>query len=279
MSLDRVRELYYTAAEARAVLGLNENTFQTWVKTGRINRTMLPGRGQGVYLKSEVDRKARQIEAALFFDETKDFEYRQATVSDMDAANHLAYLIFGKRAITPQAVELSRRLAKISPESTHLLYDRGTLAASINIVPLGREAILEFINGKQGWLFGPASIEKFQPDKPLECIIIDFLSTPTVPPEQRHTYGKILLMNFFSATWQRWGERGVEISKIYANGGTEIGKRLLESAGGNIINEAAHELHPRVKRTIYEVDVATSTKHFLQPYKRALATWKERQEQ
>src|SRR5580765_2768471 len=174
MSLDRMRELYYTAAEARAVLGLNENTFQNWVKSGRINRTMLPGRGQGVYLKAEVDRKARQIEAALFFDDAKDLEYKQATVSDMDAENHLAYLVLGKRAVTPQSVEHTRRLARISPESTYHLYDRGMLAASINFVPLRHEAIIEFINGKRGWLFGPEAIEKFEPGKPLECIIIDF---------------------------------------------------------------------------------------------------------
>ena len=64
MSLDRVSEAYYTAREARAVLGLNEHTFQTWVKTGRITRTKLPGMGQGVYLKREIDRKARLLESA-----------------------------------------------------------------------------------------------------------------------------------------------------------------------------------------------------------------------
>src|SRR5439155_1484161 len=123
MSLDRVKELYYTAKQARDILGLNENTFQTWVKTKRVNRTVLSGHGQGLYLRSEIDSKAAQIQAALFFDESQDLEYRQATISDMDAENQLSYLIFGKRAVTPQAVELTRRLARISPESTYHLYD------------------------------------------------------------------------------------------------------------------------------------------------------------
>jgi len=285
MSIDRVKELYYTARQARDVLGLNEHTFQTWVKTKKVNRTVLPGHGQGLYLRNEIDSKAAQIQAALFFDESQDLEYRQATISDMDAENQLSYLIFGKRAVTPQAVELTRRLARISPESTYHLYDHHLrdyphhdvteLAASINIVPLNGQAITEFIAGKRGWLFGEESIEKFEPGKPLECIIIDFISNPCVPPAQRNNYGKMLLMKFFGTTLQQWGERGIEISKIYANGGTEIGKKLLEKAGGKVINVASHELHPRVKRTIYEIDITSSTKHFIHPYKKALEKWKE----
>jgi hypothetical protein len=274
VSLDRARDMYYTAAEARAVLGLNENTFQTWVKTGRINRTMLPGRGQGVYRRAEIDRKARSIEAAMFFDETKDLSFRKATVSDMDAENHLAYLIFGKRAISPQSVEACRRLARISPESVYHLYDRDSLVASIDIVPLKHDAIIEFINGKRGWLLAePKRIEQFKAGKPLECVIIDFMTTPTVPPEQRSIYAEQLLFRILDVL-QEWGEKGVEITKIYTSGGTEAGHRLMRSAGAKIINESQHEIHKHVKRTIYELDIATSTKHFLQPYKRALAEWK-----
>src|SRR5437763_11170435 len=91
--LDRVSELYYTAREARAVLGLNEHTFQTWVKSGKIARTKLPGMGQGVYLKREIDKKARLIEAAMFLDTTKDLEYKPATALEVDAETHLAHLI------------------------------------------------------------------------------------------------------------------------------------------------------------------------------------------
>ena len=274
-----IHDSYYTAAEARRALGLNDNTFQTWIKTGRIKRTMLPGHGKGVYLKSEIDAKVAQIQAALFFDEAKSLDYRQASMADMDDEIQLAHLNFGKTAVTPKAVELTRRLARISPESTYHLYDRnlqscGGLAASINMVPLNHDAIIEFIAGKRGWLFGAESIEKFEPGKPLECIIIDFMSNPCVPPEQRTAYAKALLTKFISVTLQTWGESGVEIAKIYANGGTQDGMDLLKSAGGIVINVASHELYPRKKRTIYEVDITSSAKSFLKPYKRALERWK-----
>src|SRR5438445_3127841 len=269
-----INESYYTASEARKALGLNDNTFQTWVKKGRIARVMLPGHGKGVYLRSEIDRKVALMHAALFFDESRDLEYRQATISDMDAENHLSRLVFGQKVVTPQAVELTRRLARISPESTYHLYDRVELAASINFVPLNHDAISEFIAGKRGWLFGPESIEGFESGKPLECIIIDFMSRPDVPPTQRGVYGHILLRKFLSITMRQWGERGVEIAKIYANGGSPIGRKLLEKAGGKILNVASHELHPDIKRTIYEIDIASSDKIFLESYKQALAEWK-----
>jgi len=273
MNTEKLSDLYYTAAEARQILGLTEHSFQYWVKSGKINKSILPGKKQGAYLKREIDRKAQQIERALFFADTKDLEFKSATVNDMDAESHLASLIFGRRALEADAMETARRLARISPDSTYHLYDRDVLVASINLVPLRHEAILEFIQGKRGWLFGEESILPFTPGHPLECIIIDFMTTPAVPPEQRHEYALRLLF-YFLDKMEEWGKHGVEITKIYANGGTEIGKRLLESAGGKAINIARHERHPKVVRTIYEVDIETSTKKFIQPYKAAIAEWK-----
>ena len=87
----------------------------------------------------------------------------------------------------------------------------------------------------------------------------------------------ILLRNFFGTTWRQWGERGVEISKFYANGGTEAGKRLLTSAGGKTITQTEHELNPKIKRTIYEIDVTSSTKKVFNPHKQALAEWRRTQ--
>jgi hypothetical protein len=274
VSIEKISDLYYTAAEARKILGLTEHSFQYWVKSGKINKTILPGKRQGVYLKREIDRKAQQIERALFFADAKDLEFKPATVNDMDAESHLASLIFGRDALSQDSMEASRRLARISPESTYHLYDRDILVASINIVPLKHEAILEFIQGKRGWLFTEESIVPFQAGKPLECIIIDFMATPAVPPEQRHEYA-IRLLFYFLDKLEEWGKRGIEISKVYANGGTDIGQRLLESAGGKVVNIVHSEKHPRKMHTIYEVDVASSTKRFIQPYKVALAKWKQ----
>src|SRR5690348_223207 len=116
MSLERLSDLYYTAGEARARLGLNENTFQTWVKTGKIQRIKLPGKGQGVYLKREIDRKAYLIESAMLLDAPKDLEFKNATVPEVEAEIHLAHLIYGRRVLRPEAQKARRRLVETNPE-------------------------------------------------------------------------------------------------------------------------------------------------------------------
>ena len=270
MNIDRISELYYTAAEARAVLGLNEHTFQTWVKTREIHRTKLANRGQGLYLKRDIDRKARLIEAALFLDTTKDLELRAAAPSDVDAEIHLAHLIYGRRVLLPEAQRARQRLVEANPESTWYLYDRELLAASLNIVPLAPEAIEEFKQGKRGWLFGKELIKQFEPGEQLDCIVIDYMTTPTVPPEKRKFYGEALLRELASTTFRDWGSRGVDLRRIYTCGSTPAGRALLRKS--SVFRELGE---PVPNRVIFELDVETSDFILLRPYKEALAAWKE----
>ena len=268
--LDRVSELYYTAREARAVLGLNEHTFQTWVKSGKISRTKLPGMGQGVYLKREIDKKARLIEAAMFLDTTKDLEYKPATAPEVDAETHLAHLIYGKRVLKPEAQRLRRQLVEINPEATWYLYDRDMLAASINIVPVTHEAIEDFKQGVRGWLFvGSGQVKQFAPGEPLEVIVIDLMTTPTVPPEKRNFYAQAILRDLATTTLRQWGARGVHIASLYACGNTDAGRKLLRNQWFTELGE------PVPGRVIFELpDVLHSDLLLLQPYQEAFAEWK-----
>lgn len=272
MSLDRVSELYYTAREARAVLGLNEHTFQSWVKAGKITRTKLPGLGQGVYLKREIDRKARLIDSAMFLDTSKDLEFRAATPRDAEEGElHLAHLIYGKRVLKPEAARARCQLVEINPESTWLLYDRDMLAASINIVPLKHEAIEEFKQGVRGWLFvGRGLVKQFAPGEPLEVIVIDLMTTPAVPPEKRNFYAQAILRELAFTTFKQWGLRGVEIASLYACGSTDAGRRLLRNRWFTELGE------PVPNRVIFELpDVLHSDLHLLRTYQEAFREWQQ----
>ena len=274
--LDRVSELYYTAREARAVLGLNEHTFQSWVKAGKITRTKLPGLGQGVYLKREIDRKARLIESAMFLDTSKDLEFKAATPAEVDAETQLAHLIYGKRVLKPEAQRLRRQLVEVNPESSWYLYDRDLLAASINIVPLVHEAIEEFKQGVRGWLFvGRGLVKQFVPSEPLEVIVIDLMTTPTVPPEKRNFYAQALLRELAYTTLRQWGLRGVHIASLYACGNSDAGRRLLRNRWFTELGE------PVPGRVIFELaDVLHSDLVLLQPYQEAFKEWQhEHQEE
>ena len=58
-------KIYYAAADARKILGLDEESFQYWGRTERIHRIYLPGRKHPVYSKSEINKIAGQIEATM----------------------------------------------------------------------------------------------------------------------------------------------------------------------------------------------------------------------
>jgi hypothetical protein len=265
MSLDRLSEVYYTAREARAVLGLNEHTFQSWVKAGKITRTKLPGLGQGVYLKREIDRKAHLIDAAMFLDTSKDLEFKAATLQEVDAEIRLAHLIYGKRVLKPEAQHARKLLVETNPESSWYLYDREILAATLNIVPLDTVAIEEFRQGKRGWLFvGTDHIQQYEPGHPIDIIVIDFMTTPEVPPEKRNFYGLTLLRELAQTTFRQWGLRGIEIRNFYACGSTDAGRKLLRNRWFTELGE------PVPGRVIFELpDVLHSDFHLLKPYQDA----------
>ncbi len=262
--------VYYTAAEAREVLGLDEEAFQYWGRTERIKRIKLPGRKQAVYSKKEVNTIASKMEAAMLAEKLTGLEYRKATLNDIDHEVELAHLVFGTRASNPEMINLRRSFLEKNPDITYHLYDGDHLVAYINLIPFDQEAIAKFREGERGWFLGTDHIEQFQPGKPLECIIIDMATTPTVPPARRGTYAQILLEGF-TRNLAAWGQMGVEISKVYAASNTASGIRILKHAGFQVIKDLGNG------RYVFELDVNASEARILLGYKEAIRQWKEQQ--
>src|SRR5689334_13542491 len=106
-SLKDIRNLYYTALQAREVLGLDEDEFQDWIGAGWINRYVFPPRKRGLYLKSEIDSLAEKMAAEMIAvaiqaqqeEGSASLEqgivYRQATLADLPAENDLSEVVFG----------------------------------------------------------------------------------------------------------------------------------------------------------------------------------------
>src|SRR5689334_7498460 len=111
--------VYYTAAEAREVLGLDEEAFQYWGRTERIKRIYLPGRKQAVYSKKEVNSIASKMEAAMLAEKLTGLEYRKATLNDLDHEVELAHLVFGARASNPEMINLRRSFLEKNPDITY----------------------------------------------------------------------------------------------------------------------------------------------------------------
>ncbi|HEU5379907.1 MAG TPA: hypothetical protein VFV38_31175 [Ktedonobacteraceae bacterium] len=264
MKLGKLAEYYYTAAEARRVLGVDESTFQYWGRTNRINRITLPGRKQPVYSKKEIDEIANEIEATVIMEKAKEIEFRAATIKDLEEENQLAQLVFGRAAgAMPRKTFLER-----NSETDYHLYDQGKLVAYLTIYPLKHETLTKFMNGEiRGWQIAPEDIELFKPGKPLECVIMDMVTTPTVPPTKRTEYGRRMLVNI-TRVFQSWGERGIEIKKLHAIGGTSAGQRILTGAGFKEIKQVG------TGRVAFELDIENTDERLLKAYREAIAKYK-----
>jgi len=232
--------------------------FNNHVKQGTIKKTTFVGR-HGYYKKTEIDTLAEKIETLLLTARDQDLEYRTATLDDLDAEIDLAALNFGRKRAEATR-EARAKYLQANPEITHYLFSQGRMVAAINFIPLTHDAILEFREGKRGWLFDTSRIEQFEPGHRLECIIIDMMTTTRVTLDQRHRYASDLLYNFLRTTLVEWGKRGVDIATIDACAGTEDGERILKRAGfkyAGVHNE----------REMYHLDIDETHLKILQPYK------------
>jgi len=268
MKLGKLSEFYYTAAEARRVLGVDESTFQYWGKEGRITRVILPGRKQPVYSKKEINDLAHEIEATVIMERAKGPEFRRATVDDLEEENQLAQLVFGRAAgVMPRKAYLEK-----NPEIDYHLYDHGKLVSYLTILPLKKEALTRFMRGEiRGWQINLDDIEQFEPGKPVECIIMDMVTTPLAQPIKRSEYGRLLIVNFLR-TLQNWGEQGIEITKIHAIGGTSAGQHILRSANFKEVGQV------NTGRFAFELDILNSDARLLRSYQEAIKKWKQQRE-
>ena len=270
MKLDsELAKVYYTAAQAQKRLALDEQAFQYWIRKGSIKKIKLPGRSQGVYSRREVDDLASQIRATVLTEQSDGIEFREATPDDIEQEAQLAGLVFGEKAKSPEA---RRAFIQQNPHVDFHLYDKGQLVAYIDVIPLRHETITDFIEGRViVWEIDPTHIEQFEPGKPIECLIADMITNPSIPLVKRTYYGRRLLKGLMNQL-EVLGSQGIQITKIYAGSGirTPLGMRILTRAGFTQIyerNEGA--------KIMYALDPMHSEKKIMRPYQEAFKQWQE----
>ncbi|HZU00286.1 MAG TPA: hypothetical protein VFA10_11520 [Ktedonobacteraceae bacterium] len=268
---ERIAKIYYTAAEARAVLGLSKDSFNYWVKTGKIQKRTLFGGKHGVYPKKEIDLLAARIEAMMLADSPEPLTFRRATIDDLEAETHLAYLIFGQRALDADMKAARRAYLERCPESDWHLYDNERLAAYVNIVSVSDQAIALFKTGRHhAWSFAE-ELRPYTPGRKHQCIIADFVTIPSAPPAQRSTYAQRVLFEL-GHVLKDFGARGIEITSLYAASSTASGIRILKHAGFVPLTTDVKD------RLIYALDLTSDTHiKILQEYREALSEWQSQQ--
>ena len=266
MNLEKLSELYYTAQQARQKLGMTRDAFNHYVKTGAIQKTQIVGK-HAHFAKRDIDALAMNIEAAMIAAQAPAITFKKATLEDQEREFELAVLNFGE--FTKRFHPNRYQLLVANPDMSYYVYDRDHMVASINIVPLDSEGIAKFKKGERGWLLGE-HVVKYEPEKPLEVIIIDFMTTPLAPANRRTQYAMHLFFGL-EKLLEEWGKRGINVVNLYGCGGTPQGWKLLETAGFHKIGEFGN-------RHIYEASINKSSIHLQAAYKRALAEYKDNKE-
>jgi hypothetical protein len=278
-ALERIKRTHYTAQEAYTHLGFTRDAFNSYVRRNPddFGYTVFFG-GYGYYRKDRIDSIKERFEAIIMTAESSRFEFRPASIEDLALEDHMAYLNFGDGSRSPERNASRRRYLEVNPLTSFHLYNLGTLVALINLVPLKHEAILEFRQGKRGWMFTNEMIEQYEPGHPLELIVIDLATLTNTAPEKRTRYAGYLLHKL-AGQLAKWGSQGIDIKSIDACGGTPDGRRILEHAGFDHIGTykipAIGKPEVMSDRPMYRLDIDASDSVLLHPYKKALQKWKE----
>jgi hypothetical protein len=265
INLQQLPEVYYDHKEAREKLGMTRDAFNHYVKQGLITPTRIIGKYR-YFAKREIDMLAMSIQAALLAGQASHIEFVKATPETQKDEFDLAVLNFGEKTKTfhPYRVELLKR----NPDMSYYLYDGRHLAASINIVPISPEGIAKFKDGERGWLLGEY-VQPFTPDQEHELIVIDCMTTTLAPESRRKIYALRLLFGLSNVLLE-WAKQGINVTNIYANGGTPDGRHILETAKFEFLGLRENG------RRIYQLNIAASGLNILEPYKEVLAEYKSK---
>ena len=252
---------YYTAKEAQEKLGINDNNFYYLVRTGKIKKYTPPGKKQGLYPKTAIDRLAREMLAFMIYDETQGVQFMRATTDeDLREEHELATLLFGNAMHT---METRKAWLARNPEIDFIVRDHGTLVGFINLLPAKHETIMRFIRGEiRGWEIPPDEVLPFTSEDNLECIIMGMATIQDVSLTKRVQYGAKIISGFMEFL-QDLAQRSVTITAFYATSATPTGIAILRNADFEVIGQVG-------KRIAFKLDVLKSESRLLKEYKEIL---------
>ena len=261
-----MRNNYYTAKEAQERLGVDDNRFYYLVRTGKIKKFIPPGKRQGVYSKTEIDKLSRDIIAFVVYDEEQGLHFSKATVEDIQEEYDLATLLFGNAT---HNIETRKAWLEKNPDIDFIVRDHGRLVAFINILPVKHETIMRFIDGEiRGWEIPADDILQFDSGSTVECIIMSMGTSPEINPLRRAQAGAKLLSGILELL-NGLAQQRVTISKLYATSSTPTGIAILKNAGFK-------ELGHMGKRVKFELEPLQSDSIAFAEYKKEMLSNSER---
>jgi hypothetical protein len=252
---------YYTAKEAQQRLGVDENSFYYMIRTGKIKKVVPPGKKQGVYPKSQIDKLAREMLAFMTYDEDQGIQFMKvSTQDDIQEEYELASLMFGNAV---HDIPTRKAWLEKNPDIDFILRDHGRLVGFINLLPAKHETITRFMEGEiRGWEISSDDVLPFTSGSRLECIIMGMATTPDVDITRRTYYGRRIIIGIMEL-FQELAQKDVIITKFYATSATPTGISVMRNAGFSEIKHIG-------KRIAFELDTMTSDAWIAREYRQMI---------
>lgn len=271
-------EGYLTSAQAAQILGCSVGMVYNYERAGQLHRKIPPGRKQGFYVLSEVKALAEGLSG--FFEtpieeskaEKDHLIFSQATPDDMEGVYKVAASLFGDTT----SVEARMPLVALCPEGNYVVKNNGKVVAYIHIQPLKHDRLMAFMRGEiRGKHITAQDLDCFTPGKSIECLIKSVGAVKNIgntDEDCRHNQLRYLfkLLRGTALEMAKLGEKGVNITKIYATSETVTGIAMAFSAKMEQFGKPLG-----MGRFRFVLDVEKSVLPLLHPYKQAFAKWKE----
>jgi hypothetical protein len=265
-------QLYYSAKEAREILGMTHSALLNQVTAGNLQRIIPPGRRQGVYLKEEVDNLKKELDLFFKTRQATDFEIPQfvkATVDDMEEGVALADAVFG--GLRTISVDTRIGWLKKNPDIDYFVKQEGRIVGYLSLVPLRPKTIDDLLMAKRfARELSPDDILPYIPGKTVDIYAMAIGVMPGVSFSQKRDWGAALIKGGIDVI-VGLGKRGIVIKTIQAHSTTPDGIRLMRHFG---FSETPAKI-PNMRD--FKINVAESGIPYIMEYKAELKKWKEAQ--
>lgn len=254
---------FYTAKEVMSKLGIANSTLYHYVDIGKIKKVVPPGKKEGYYLKSEIDKMVRAKELFILQYASDTTTFSVAQEEDMQAITDLGIELFGKSGSPSYETRLAQY--KANPEIFYVLKQDDLLVGYLALFPLKHEAIERIMSGVAESTFRtevliPENITQFKPGEADEVFLLIGVRQNV---KKSTLYGSRLIGEGIGVM-EQFARRGIVIKRLYATSRTRDGIKLCRDLGFKQVTPVAEE--DDLLR--FELDIETAKNPLFAKYQR-----------
>ncbi len=222
-----MEELYYTASQAQAKLGLSKTEFHRKVNQKLIPKVTRPGMKHGVYPKRDIDALALSMNAV--FEQHDKINFSKSSPADLVEEIEIGAKCFGRDFISP----LTERLS-LQQKNEFTFYSLKVDNHVVGYTAMHRflpEILENILTGRMatGEVIAK-DVLPFERTKPFNVFTGVIVVDPSLPNHLRHLYAGIMI-RYRADMILRLITGGYEIENLYTITTTKEGDRLAQKLG------------------------------------------------